>query len=144
MKMFKHFTWMVLFAAVSSVTVPAETTIDFSGIMPVAGTPQVLMLEGGNIQGALLTVCYRPNSATEITDDPVPFDADGSIEWTPRSPGIASLSVTDSEGRPLASKDVAIRFSEVPFAGIAVMILAGLLLFGGAAYSLAQALRAQT
>jgi hypothetical protein len=107
---------------------------------PVEGKEIRLFLQGG-VEGAALKVVYRPNSETSVEEEVGPFQADASIVWTPAHPGIASLVVLDRDGASLGSKDVAIRFGGVPAYGILVMLLAGLLLFGGAGFSLVLALR---
>ena len=118
------------------------------------GEPVLSLPDGGIVQSRMvrisvsapgqevfLRVIYRPNSQTRVVEDPVLVPEGGVVSWTPRYPGIASLSVTDASGAVLAQKDVAIRFAGIPASGIAVMTLAGLLLFGGAMASLVLALR---
>ena len=61
--------------------------------------------------------------------------------FAPESPGIAKLVVIDADGQELGSEEVAIRYAGIPIYGIIVMVLAGILLFGGAGTSLVIALR---
>ena len=61
----------------------------------------------------------------------------------PRDAGIVSLDVLDPDGgAPLASVHTSVRFGAFPASGMAVMIVAGLLLFGGAALGLRSLLAA--
>jgi len=139
----KYFIAILIILFGTTATVLAQGTLDFAGHVPEEGKPLVLCLKDADPLDATLTVIYRPNSATEKVDDsgPFPLDAEGRVQWVPQSPGIATLAVLDREGKTVAQSDVAIRFAEVPLAGIVVMVLAGLLLFGGAGYSLVLALR---
>jgi len=115
--------------------------LTLSGGEPVEGRAIRLELGPGAPDASFLKVVYRPNSETSVEEELRPFKADGSVMWTPAHPGIASLIVVDAGGRTAGSKDVAIRFAGIPAYGIAVMLLAGLLLFGGAGWSLVLALR---
>ena len=90
-----------------------------------------------------LTVVYRPNSATTVEAVIGTFSADGTLSWTPDQPGITTLVAAGPDGKKVASRAVATRFSDTPIAGVVVMLLAGLLLFGGAGYSLRRALADQ-
>lgn len=141
----KNLGLLVFILAIAAGSAAGQGTLDFNGQEPEEGKPMTVSLTGAEAAGASLAVLYRPNSATEKYDEAGPFvlDEAGRVEWTPRFPGIATLTVTDSQAQVLAAKDVAIRFSAVPVAGITVMILAGILLFGGAGYSLVLALRQQ-
>lgn len=76
-----------------------------------------------------LTVTYRPNSSIPIVDH-LPTGGQGSIEWTPGHPGVVALSMP---GGP--SQNVSVRFLSVPWSGVMVLTLAGLILFGGIIFS---------
>ena len=109
---------------------------------PILGEKTKVTLEGGELPDkATLTVTYRPNSATSHETTVGTFNAGHSIVWKPESPGITTLIVKDAGGKKLASKNVAVCFPSAPASGIAIMLLAGTVLFGGAAYSLRNALR---
>jgi hypothetical protein len=118
----------------------ADDFLTLSDTDAVDGKEIRLLLQEG-IKGSTLKVVYRPNSETSVEQDAGPFLSDGSIVWTPEHPGIASLVVLNAQGEAIGSKDVAIRFSGIPAFGILVMLFAGLLLFGGAGWSLVLALR---
>jgi len=102
-------------------------------------------------EGAEILVVYRPGSETEKNTYLGPVSLDGKFIWTPENPGIATIKAgvrippvnqDDKETFEAAvSKNVAICFAGLPGIGIGVMILAGILLFGGAAISLVIALR---
>jgi hypothetical protein len=122
----------------------AGSSITLSEAYPVLGESMTVMLDGvHDPSGASLWVVYRPNSQTVDADTkPIGYFSDeGKITWTPRAPGIATITVRDSESVEIATLNVAICFSSTPASGILVMVLAGLLLFGGAILSLRLALK---
>lgn len=97
---------------------------------PVRGETSTVTVtgEGGEPVGSrVVEVTYRPNSETSSTEELPATDAAGQVAWTPRDAGIVTLAVGDE-----ASHNVAVRFGSFPGSGLAIMILAGLLLFGGA------------
>jgi hypothetical protein len=109
---------------------------------PVVGEEQAVRLSGDRPAGPVrLKVVYRPNSATEHESIVGEFGSDGSLRWRPDAPGITQLIAEDAEGKKLCEKRVATCFASTPVSGIVVMILAGILLFGGAATSLVLALK---
>jgi hypothetical protein len=119
----------------------AEDLLVFTDPVLVKGEAHVISLAKIAEAPLFLSVTYRPNSATELTEEPAAFDGDGMITWTPQAAGIATLSVVGADGAILGRKDVSICFSGIPAGGILTMVLAGILLFGGAACSLVMALR---
>ena len=76
-----------------------------------------------------LIVTYRPNSSIPI-EERIPTNAQGSAAWTPRYPGVVALS---TPGGP--TQNVSVRFLTTPWNGVAVLTLAGLILFGGIIFS---------
>lgn len=72
-----------------------------------------------------LIVTYRPNSSIPIVEA-IPTNAAGSATWTPRYPGVVAVA---TPGGP--TQNVSVRFLTVPWNGVAVLTLAGLILFGG-------------
>ena len=86
-----------------------------------------------------LVVLYRPNSKTSVEQSVA--ISDGRATWIPTSPGLASLDLLDHDKTSLAKRTVSIRFAETSYVGLAVMILAAVLLFGGAAISIRALLR---
>lgn len=110
-----------------------------------AGTP---------VAGARVDAHYRPNSQTAFREPLPPTDAAGRTEWTPRAAGIVTLEVLEPAGGPApgtvhrcgptprpARCNTAVRFGAFPARGVVVMVVAGLLLFGGAALGMAMLLR---
>lgn len=82
-----------------------------------------------------VTVTYRPNSETLSEETLEPTDASGQTSWNPKDAGIVTLASGE------ASHNVAVRFGAFPGSGLLIMILAGLLLFGGAGWGFAMLLR---
>ena len=75
-----------------------------------------------------VTVTYRPGAITAHTETFAPGAA--SFEFTPTRAGVVSVAAGD------AAQSLSVRFRGAPISGIIVMVLAGLVLFGGAAVSL--------
>ena len=106
---------------------------------PVRGETATVTVTGADGRpraGDVVEVTYRPTSETQSTETLPPPDAAGQVIWTPRDAGIVTLAVED-----LASHNVAVRFGRFPAAGLGIMILAGLLLFGGAGVGFVTLLR---
>ena len=137
--------WLTVILGVLVVTLTAgaqdEPAMILSEPVPVFGREQTVSLRIPRPVKASLTVTYRPNSATAKEEEAGAFSEEGALPWTPESPGIATLTARDEGGVILAELHVAICFAETPFYGVVVMVLAGLLLFGGAGLSLALALK---
>ncbi len=127
-----------------SRTGAAEGTLSLSEPYPKVGKKIEIRLEGVSEPAKeSLWVVHRPNSQTAETLEVGPFDDEGKIWWIPEAPGIANLTNRDPESgdEEMVSMSVAICFSSTPAWGILVMVLAGLLLFGGAGVSLRLALK---
>ncbi len=73
-------------------------------------------------------VTYRPGAVTAFTETFTP--GSDVFEFTPERAGVVSVAAGGT------SKSLSVRFVGVPLGGLIVMILAGLILFGGAAISL--------
>ena len=115
--------------------------ITLSTSPPVEDEALTLILVAEDAPACRLKVIYRPNSETAKEEEVGAFRGDGTIQWTPSAPGIASLQAVGPDNEVLVSENVAIRFSGIPAYGVLVMVLAGILLFGGAGVSLRLALR---
>lgn len=93
--------------------------------------------DGVPAAGAVVEVLYRPNSATSHTETLPPADGAGRVEWVPADAGIVTLTArrpgAAQDAPALATLNVAVRYGGFPARGLATMIVAGLLLFGGAA-----------
>lgn len=96
--------------------------------------------DGEPAPGYVVRAVYRPNSQTAHTEMLTPADATGTVLWTPQDAGPVTLTAWPPGVEPgangaeaAASLTVAVRFGGFPASGMVIMILAGLLLFGGAA-----------
>lgn len=128
---------LVAAGLISAAGPAAAVEIALADPRPLLDEPvTVTVTDGGEpLAGARLDAHYRPNSQTASREPLAPTDAAGRTEWTPRAAGIATLELLDPDGGPpLASLNTAIRYGGFPAAGMVVMIVAGLLLFGGAAF----------
>jgi len=99
---------------------------------------------------ARVSALYRPNSHTEHRTELAPVDSSGTVLWTPEYTGPVTLEVRPAgaepgpDGAPVppaATLTVAVRYGSLPPSGLFIMVLAGLLLFGGAAVSMLLLLR---
>jgi hypothetical protein len=104
--------------------------------------------DGAPAPGYVVRAVYRPNSQTAHTEILTAADATGTVLWTPLDAGPVTLTAWPPGVEPgtsgaeaAASLTVAVRFGGFPGSGLVIMILAGLLLFGGAAAAFAMLLR---
>lgn len=77
-----------------------------------------------------LLVTYRPSSAI-ARRVMLPASGGGAVRWTPTDAGVVALS---TPGGP--SQNVSVRFRGIPIGGLVVLLFAGTVLFGGAAFAL--------
>jgi hypothetical protein len=88
---------------------------------------------------------YRPNSSTSHTETVGRSDASGTLFWTPRDAGPVILEArapgADPKAAAVATTTVAVRYGTLPARGLGIMVLAGVLLFGGAALGFVMLLR---
>lgn len=116
-----------------------EMTIEVSDERPIRDTSVRLTVSEGRrpAAGAQVTAVYRPNSLTSETEELTPVDSSGTLMWTPRSTGPVTLEVrpagADDDAPAAVSHTVAVRYGGLPASGLLIMVLAGVLLFGGAA-----------
>ncbi len=141
--------WMrvsVLTLCLTALPSPVSAqSIELDEQYPMREQPQrvVVMRDGRPLPGVVVTARYRPNSETSFTETLAPTDSAGSVLWTPRDAGIVTLEARAStvDEAPIATHDVAVRFERFPPAGLAIMIFAALLLFGGAGFGMTMLLR---
>ncbi|OZC02696.1 hypothetical protein [Rubricoccus marinus] len=76
-----------------------------------------------------LLVTYRPNSGIAYKEV-VPASGT-SATWTPNRAGVVALATPAG-----ASQNVSVRFDRTPVSGILILTLAGIVLFGGAAFAM--------
>lgn len=118
--------WVLLVPALA-----AGLELSVSEEYPLRGESVRLILTGEGADAArTVSVTYRPNSQTAHEDT---LAVDGpELDWTPRDAGIVRLVVRDASGAVLTNRHVAVRFGRFPPSGLAVMLVAATLLFGGA------------
>ncbi|MEL6616473.1 MAG: hypothetical protein AAFQ43_12095 [Bacteroidota bacterium] len=109
-----------------ALALPASAQITASTDAPVVGQP--LTLTFGE-PADTLTVTYRPGSVAS-TDDVIVLGGVTSTEWTPEAAGVVQVAVGE------ASQSLSVRYENAPASGLLVMVLAGLVLFGGAAFAM--------
>ena len=109
---------------------------------------RLTVTEGGRpAAGARVSAVYRPNSETQHESELAAVDSSGTVLWTPEYTGPVTLEVrpagTPSGPEPpaAAALTVAVRYGGLPASGLFIMILAGVLLFGGAIVSMVLLLR---
>jgi hypothetical protein len=104
-------------------------SIQVSPEQPIAGVPALISFDRP-AQRVIIT--YRPNSAIPQTDT---LDARGSpfTTVTFRQAGVVRVAIP---GGP--TTNVSVRFDQAPTSGLAVLVLAGLILFGGAGFAMAK------
>jgi hypothetical protein len=116
----------------------AEISVAIEPHYPLKGQESTILILKGDrpVEGAVIQSVYRPNSQTSFRDSLPPTDHFGQVRWAPRDAGIVTLNVYDGAvgGPLLGTRDVAVRFGGFPASGVAIMLLAGLLLFGGAVW----------
>lgn len=94
--------------------------------LPVAGVPYRLSVPAGT---DTVFVTYRPGSNVEIQEV---LHAGGAptVSWIPLRAGVVRVTTAGS------SETVSVRFDRTPLPGVLVMVVAGLILFGGMVYAL--------
>lgn len=109
-------TWASIEVSKDSPTVGERITLTFS--VPVD----------------TLTVTYRPNSSVSKTEILVNDPPATSMEWSSKEPGLVALSYLDKSGESpqRVRHSLSIRFDGLSGSGLVVMLLAGVILFGGA------------
>jgi hypothetical protein len=100
--------------------------IDLSTEKPVEGEPVTITL-GEPAKEVVVT--YRPNSQVIERDTLRADRASTSFTWTPATAGVVALKAGN------ASRNVSVRFTGISESGIATMIIAGVILFGGATFA---------
>lgn len=102
----------------------------------VAG--DVLVTRGETVRVTLpdgadrLLATYRAGSRVLAETDTLAATGDGVVTWTPRQAGVVNLTVP-GPGAP--AQNVSVRFRATPTGGVAVLLLAGFVLFGGATFA---------
>jgi len=110
----------------------AARTLSVSPAQPTAGQPATVAADAGI---DVLLVTYRPGSAGLARTDTIRAGGRATVPVTFTQAGVARVAVP---GGP--SQNVSVRFDRTPAGGLAVLALAGLILFGGAAFAMAKLL----
>lgn len=116
---------LLLFFAVLAASVSAQDVVSIEPDSPTRG--EVVTVTFSEPVDSV-TVTYRPGAVTAVTEVMTPESA--TFRFTPERAGVVSIA---SGG---ASQSLSVRYVGVPLGGLVVMILAGLILFGGAAISM--------
>jgi hypothetical protein len=126
---------------------PPAITLATDDERPVIGqTVRLTVLAGGTpLRAARVSAVYRPNSSTTSTEHLAPTDDAGTVFWTPSAAGPVNLQAwapsVAEEAAPAVVVAVAVRYGGFPPSGLAIMLLAGVLLLGGAAFGMTMLLR---
>lgn len=135
--------WTALLLTAALLLAPvvgAELEISAADERPLRGeTVRLTVTDGGApAPGAQVVAVYRPSSNTVHRQELTPVDASGTVLWTPTDAGPVTLQVWpagadhSADTQPDTALTVAVRFGSFPPSGLLTMLLAGLLLFGGA------------
>lgn len=140
---------LILAAPPVQAAEPPAITLGADDERPVIGqTVELTVLAGGTpLHGARVSAIYRPNSSTTSTEHLAPTDAAGTVFWTPSAAGPVNLQAwapsVAEDAPPAVVVAVAVRYGGFPPSGLAIMLLAGALLLGGATFGLTMLLRTQ-
>ncbi|UCH83378.1 MAG: hypothetical protein JSW50_13105 [Candidatus Latescibacterota bacterium] len=105
---------------------------------------RVVADDGSPVPNAAVSVTYRPGSAVPAVFDVGRTAADGNCEWTPREAGIVTISAAwvDATGsEQITTVNASVKYSPTPVTGIVIMIVAGIVLIGGAFDRISRLLR---
>ncbi|MBD3236294.1 MAG: hypothetical protein GF330_06310 [Candidatus Eisenbacteria bacterium] len=149
----KHTAWAALLLLLAGLVLPAAGHEEpaprcaNAGVyrlcaeqsFPQEGRPCRILLTTGEapLAGAWVTALVRPNSEVSRLDTLGRTDAAGTVHWTPTDAGLATLTASRADSA-LCELTVAVRFPGVPALGLVMLLVAGLLLFGGNSYSFAK------
>ncbi len=114
-----------LLAALLLLPLPARAQLVPPGEVVRIGVPVTVAVEGADT----LYVVYRPNAAVSQRDVVLTGGA-ARVAWTPERAGVVQLVAGASK------QNVSVRYVTPPAGGIFVLLVAGFILFGGAAYAL--------
>jgi hypothetical protein len=122
-------------------SIVSAASIELGGDTAMRGEPTSLRIvaEADSASGWAVSVTYFPNSVIEQVVEVGVTDVSASVAWTPEFAGLATIKAT--RGDESASLSTSVRFPSIPSGAIAVFLLAGVILLGGAAWSLAQMFR---
>ncbi len=114
---------LLMGASPSAMGQSAKQSISIADKFPTVGRRTVITL---GIPADKITFIYQPDSlvARKIT-----LETNGrlKVNWTPNKAGVVTIKAGN------ASRDVSVKFDGTPLGGVFMMLLAGLVLFGGVA-----------
>jgi hypothetical protein len=118
---------LLLLGAVPSAALDLSVEPEF----PVQGEEARLVVTDGEepAAGAVVRATYRPNSEVSTEEEIGVTDARGVLVWRPADAGMVQLDAR--KGDDSAGRAVSIRFPSPPSQGLVVLLIAGLILFGG-------------
>ncbi len=116
---------LLLSAALLATAASAQDVLSVTPDVPTVGEP-VTVTFSAPVDS--VTVTYRPGAVTAHEERFTPGAA--AFTFTPERAGVVSVASGD------ASQSLSVRFRGTPVGGLIVMILAGLILFGGAGLAL--------
>ena len=131
----------VLFLA-SCILIPgaAAAGITLAESQPQEGTPVEVVVTnsaGEPAANVKVTALFRPGSDVTSQGTAGTTNASGRLQWTPSEAGLVTLSAEvpgpDGASESL-SNTLPISYAKVPGLGLLVMVVAGLILYGGVIY----------
>jgi hypothetical protein len=120
---------MLALALLALAAGPVRAQYVAGDVLVTQGTPVAARLPADAADTLLVT--YRAGSDLLAETDTLTATG-GAVTWTPRQAGVVALTVP-SEGA--ATQNVSVRFRSTPASGIGVLLAAGFILFGGAAFA---------
>lgn len=130
--------------ALVAMSLSAEVSIEVADTYPLFGEPVTITItdDGVPVGSATVSAEYRPNSRTMVAEPVGTTDAFGNVEWTPSDAGLVRLTATAADSEEAsASKAVSVRYVSFPLEGILTMLIAGIILFGGAGLGMSVLMR---
>ena len=123
----------------------ASSHLEVEPSRPVAGErAQVTWRTENGERSAQLVALYQPGSQIQRREVIGPLAAGTAAVWFPERAGLVTLTAEAAEDPPPrlpSAVNVSVRWAQPPIGGIAVLVLAGALLFGGAGVALRRAVR---
>lgn len=106
---------------------PTAAQITPSTDAPTVGEPLTLTFDA---PVDTLTVTFRPGAAAStVRTQHIVLGGQTSYTWTPERAGVVQVAANG------ATQNLSVRFTSLPGLGVLIMVLAGLILFGGAAWA---------
>ncbi len=128
---------IVFLAGAAWGAAPARADIAVSPEAPVAGRPATVVVtaDGAPVADASVEAVYRPGSEVSHTEAVGRTGPDGSLPWTPADAGVVTLRSTPPAPTgtepAVETRNLSVRFQGAPPLGVVIMILAGVILYGG-------------